>query len=279
MEVTSFYPGSFGEVVQGKYNGIDVLCSCPINLFTKVRLWESKTPYNKNKYAKCTKFLANILTEWDYKHYVNTLDIGIQSQIPAGKGFASSTADLCALYNSLINLFDRDFNENELIRHCINIEPTDSIIFRKPSIFDYKNGLYNEALGEYLEFDILVFEGDKVINTVEFNNKSLPPLSNIDDLVPILKDGIVHKDIKKIGYCSTQSIIRNQDRLSYENLPIIHNICEELGGYGIIGAHSGDALGIIHKKDVDLSILEKYKNKLKDYKIYSLKTINNWTHK
>lgn len=277
MEVTSLYPGSFGEVVQGKYNGIDMLCSSPINLFTKVRLWENKTPYNRNKYTKCTRFLSNILTEWDYKQYIDTLDIHIESQIPEGKGFASSTADLCALYYSLINLFNKNFNENELIRHCINIEPTDSIVFKQLSIFDYKNGLYNEALGKYLEFDILVFEGDKVINTVEFNNKNLPDLSSIDDLIPILKSGIVHKDIKKIGYCSTQSIIRNQDRLFYEILPIIYNICEELGGYGIIGAHSGDALGIIHEKDVDLNILEKYKDKLNNYKIYKLKTITDYS--
>lgn len=273
MEATTRYPGSIGEIVQGKYNGMDVLCSCPINLFTEVRVWESKSPYVKNRYSKSSKFLSNILTEWEQEQYIDTLDIFIKSSIPRGKGFASSTADLCALYHSLIKLFNKPFNKQELARHCIGIEPTDSIIFKELCIFDYKNGMYTEDLGKYLEFDILVFEGNKTINTIEFNNKKLPPLSNIDDLIPILKDGIKSQDIKKIAHCSTQSIIRNEKRLPYEILPVICNICEELEGYGIIGAHSGDALGIIYEKNVNLSVLSKYKDELKNYKTYQLKTI------
>lgn len=273
MEATTLYPGSIGEIVQGKYNGMDVLCSCPINLFTEVKVWESKFPHVKNRYSKSSKFLSNILAEWGQEQYIDTLDIFIKSSIPRGKGFASSTADLCALYHSLIKLFNKPFNKQELARNCIAIEPTDSIIFKELCIFDYKNGVSTEELGNYLEFDILVFEGNKTINTIEFNNKKLPPLSNIDDLIPVLKDGIKTQDIRKIAYCSTQSIIRNERRLSYEILSIICNICEELGGYGIIGAHSGDALGIIYEKDINLSILSKYKNELKNYKTYQLKTI------
>lgn len=273
MEATTIYPGSIGEIVQGRYNGIDVLCSCPINLFTEVKVWESESPHVKNRYSKSSKFLNNILVEWGEEQYIHTVDILIKSSITRGKGFASSTADLCALYHSLIKLFKKPFNQEELVRNCIAIEPTDSIIFKELCIFDYKNGMYTEELGRYLEFDILVFEGNKTINTIEFNNKKLPPLSNIDDLIPVLKDGIKSHDIKKIAHCSTQSIIRNEKRLSYEILPTILNICDELNGYGIIGAHSGDALGIIYEKDVNLSILSKYKDKLKNYKTYSLKTI------
>lgn len=274
MEAKALYPGSIGEIVQGKYNRIDILCSCPINVFTEVKVWESKFPHIKNRYSKSSKFLSNILTEWGEKQYIDTLDILIKSSIARGKGFASSTADLCAVYHALIKLFNKPFNQEELVRNCIAIEPTDSIIFKELCIFDYKNGMYMEGIGKYLEFDILVFEGNKTINTIEFNNKKLPPLSNIDDLIPILKDGIINRDIKKIAHCSTESIIRNEKRLSYDILPTIHNICEEVEGYGIIGAHSGDALGIIHEKDVNLSVLSKYKDALKNYKTYSVKTIN-----
>lgn len=273
MEAKALYPGSIGELVQGKYNGIDILCSCPINVFTEVKVWESKFPHVKNRYSKSSKFLSNILTEWGDEQYIDTLDILIKSSIARGKGFASSTADLCAVYHALIKLFNKPFSKQELVRNCIAIEPTDSIIFKELCIFDYKNGMYMEEIGKYLEFDILVFEGNKTINTIEFNNKKLPSLSNIDDLIPILKDGIINRDIKKIAYCSTESIIRNEKRLSYEILPTIHNICEEVGGYGIIGAHSGDALGIIHEKNANLSVLSKYKDALKNYKTYSVKTI------
>lgn len=47
MEVRAKYPGSFGEILQGNLGGEKpVLVSSPINLYTCVRLFESK---NKKK--------------------------------------------------------------------------------------------------------------------------------------------------------------------------------------------------------------------------------------
>lgn len=42
MEVTAKYPGSFGEILQGNLGEKPVLVSSPINLYTCVRLFESK---------------------------------------------------------------------------------------------------------------------------------------------------------------------------------------------------------------------------------------------
>lgn len=253
MEVVVNYPASFGEIIQGKMYDKDILCSCPINIFTKVRVFESKNPQYKYKYLKSAKFLNNVLKEWGYEEYIENLDIDIKSNIPAGKGFASSTADLCGVYYALLGLFKRQYEEDEIIRNCINIEPTDSIIFKEMTIFDYKNGHYKQNIGEYCNFNILVFEGKRVVDTVEFNKRNLPPLSNVEDLEKKLILAVKDKNIRNIGYCATESIIRNHRRLSYPILPVILKIKEEIGGYGVIGAHSGDALGIIyeHKLNID----------------------------
>ncbi|WP_315116108.1 kinase [uncultured Clostridium sp.] len=273
MDVVVRYPASFGEILQGKISDKDILCSCPINMYTEVRIFKSKDPKLKYNYSKSCTFMESLLREWGEEKYIDILDIEIKSNIPTGKGFASSTADLCGVYHGLLKLFNKEYNPKEIEKHCINIEPTDSIIFNEMTIFDYKKGLYKKGIGEYIEFNILVFEGNKVVDTVQFNSKPLPPLSNIEDLIEVFEEGVKYKDIKKIAYCSTESIKRNNERLKYDILDSVLKIKDEIKGYGIIGAHSGDALGIIYEGEVDFKTLEKYKDQLKDYKIYEVKTL------
>jgi L-threonine kinase len=274
MEASACYPGSLGEIIQGNLRGKELLVSCPINLFTRVNVFESNHAENKYRNEKTAKFLSKILKRWGYEKYECNLDIHILSQIPTGKGFASSTADLCALYYALLKLFNRQFNQIELIKECIDIEPTDSIIFKEMTLFDYKLGGFYEALGSYPKFNILVFEGTNIVNTIEFNKKVLPPQKSIEDLLPILKSGIIEKDIKKIGTAATESIIRNQHRLKYDLLQNIIDISSKNGGLGVIGAHSGDCLGIIFEDEEKMESIKEYTSLKKKYKVYPVKTID-----
>jgi len=274
MEASARYPGSAGEIVQGNIGGIDVLTSCPINLYTKVKVFENSSINNYCRNSKAYKFMFNILKRWGYESFGNTLKIYINSCIPMGKGFASSTADLCALYNGLIKLFKRKYNERELIEECLNIEPTDSIIFNKMTLFDYKKGTFNRTIGDYIEFYVLIFEGKAKINTIEFNKKKLPEHKDISDLIPELIDGVKNNKLRKLAWCATESIIRNQHRLKYNFLEDTLSIMNKIEGIGILGAHSGNCLGII-LEDVEKFNYYKHLNYecLKSYNTYLVKTI------
>jgi L-threonine kinase len=273
MEGVAYYPGSFGEIVQGNFNGRDLLVSCPINLFTKVRVFETKVPKEKLKHTKSRRLLENLLRLWGFEKYIDYFDIEINSDIPRGKGFASSTADLCGVYYSLIKIFNREFKQDELINECVKIEPTDSIIFKKMTFFDYKSGSYFETIGDYMEFYMLCFEGQRIVDTVQFNNLDIPTLQDISFLSELFKEGVQKRDVKKIAYASTVSITRNLCRLNYEVLPEIKSIKEKTGGLGIIGAHSGDALGIIYDDYDGIKKGLEYGNLIKGYKCYPLKTL------
>lgn len=275
MQVVQCYPGSLGEIIQGKAYGKDLLLSCPVNLFTSVMVFESFSPIHRDKYPKCKKFMKNTLESWGYKCNFDELDIKINSDIPIGKGFASSTADITALYLSLIKLFNRQYNQQELIRNAIDIEPTDSIIFPEMTLFDYKNGDFKETLGSYLEFYVLAFEGQKIVDTVEFNKNVKSDLASIDDLIPNLKNAISEGNIQQLASISTESIFRNQYRLNYNILPIIKEIQNKTGGIGIIGAHSGDFLGIIYSENIKMKSALQYNMSIPGYKQYVLKTIVN----
>lgn len=273
MEAESCYPGSAGELIQGNFKGRDVLLSFPVNLYTKVKVFETKFPVNKYKNDKTAMFMRNMLTRWKCENFEKMLDIKICSHIPVGKGFASSTADLCALYNALLMMFNRKFNQQELIEECIRIEPTDSIIFREMTLFDYKRGTFHEPLGNYIEFFILAYEGPNVVNTIEFNKRSFQPLAEIDDLVSGLKDAIIKKDIRKIGLISSESILRNQHRLKYDLLEKILETSRKNRGCGIIGAHSGDCLGIIFENESHAKYVQNKYPSCGGYKSYILKSV------
>lgn len=273
MEFTVNYPGSFGEVLQGRINNKDLLLSCPVNIYTNVRVFECNNADKKFNNNKSAHFLYNILKLWEYERYYNDIDIEISSQIPYGKGLASSTADLCGVYYCLLKMFKREFNEQELMEQCIKIEPTDSIIFKEMTLFDYKRGLFKETIGEYFNYNILAFEGSKIVDTVEFNNKSLPDLSNLDDLISTLKEAIKEKKLEKLAYVSSESILRNQKRLSYDFLEEVISIKNKTSGLGIIGAHSGSVLGILYEDLEALKFAEKLANGLNTFKVYPVKTL------
>lgn len=259
------YPGSVGEVLQGKVKGMDILVSFPINLYSHVKLTSEA---NKNGNYKSQRFLENILKRWGMGEKIG---FEINSEIPIGKGFASSTADLCALYHCILSYFRRKYNIEELIEETIKIEPTDSIIFKRATAFEYKNGKYYEELGEYFEFDILVFEGREGIDTIKFNSEVKKDLADVDDLYEKLKVAICKRDLKLLAEVSTNSIIRNQQRLKYDILDDCLSIMKKTNGLGIIGAHSGNMLGIIYESKREIE------HEIEGYKKYWVKTIEKIT--
>ncbi|MDW8801832.1 kinase [Clostridium sp. A1-XYC3] len=275
MEFIVNYPGSFGEVLQGRINDKDLLLSCPVNIYTKVRLFECNEADKKFNNKKSADFLHNILKLWGYEEYYKNIDIEINSDIPYGKGLASSTADLCGVYYALLKMFRREFNEQELVEQCIKIEPTDSIIFKEMTLFDYKKGLFKQAIGKYMTYNILAFEGNNIVDTVEFNNKNLPPLSDVEDLFTTLKEAAAESNLKKLAFAATESILRNQKRLKYDFLEEVMSIKDKTSGMGIIGAHSGSVLGIIYEDLESLKFAEKLARGLDLCKIYPVKTLEN----
>ncbi|WP_039657935.1 kinase [Clostridium tyrobutyricum] len=275
MEITAFYPGSFGEIVQGKVQDKDLLMSFPINIYTRVRLFECRNPVRYKNLKKSYTFIENIMKLWKYEKYYKDICVNIDSDIPKGKGMASSTADLCAIYGCLLKMFNKNYNEEELLNECIKIEPTDSIMFDNMTLFDYKYGLYRENFGDYIKFNILAFEGRSAVDTLEFNTRVLNDLSNVEDLIPVLRQAIREKNLRKLSYVSTESIVRNQKRLHYDFMDIVFSIYKSTGGIGIIGAHSGNILGIIYD-DMEKMSSAKLKVHSNNLKIYSVQALDKY---
>ncbi|NEZ46981.1 kinase [Clostridium niameyense] len=275
MEFRAKHPGSFGEILQGTLGEKSLLVSTPINLYTNIRIFESYKGKKTKTNIKVNKFMEILLLNWGYKEFIKNIHIEIKSEIPRGKGLASSTADICAVYKALTNMFKKPYSEKELILNSVKVEPTDSIIFDKFTLFDYKTGKFKEELGNYIKFYILVFQGNKIINTIEFNKRDLPPMESIEDLIPKLRQSILKSDLRGIGEISTESIKRNFTRLNYDYFDLVSKYKNETNGLGIVGCHSGDALGIIYDNKQDLIKSSNLCKKYKGLNTYTLETLIN----
>lgn len=281
MKITAYYPGSFGEIIQGKAGNRNVLVSFPINLYSRVELFEcskNKAFYIPYYLKKSYMFMRSLLRKWGCERCYSNLALDVHSDIPRAKGMASSTADLCAVYRCMTQMFNRQYSEEELVDQCINIEPTDSIIFRKMTLFDYKNGLYKKTLGDYFKFNILVFQGQKTVDTVKFNSNNSKCLSSIEDLIGPLELAVQNRSLKQLLEISTESILRNQNRLYYNFLNEVIHISKYTGGLGIIGAHSGNVLGIVFDSMEKLKFVEKNicTNKLNIYDVCAIDKFKNY---
>lgn len=130
QEVILRVPGSCGELVQGTINGQDFLISCPINLYTKVKaklvdykLGENKVLINQ-KAPKTKAAVKKLLQLYNFKSKV---ELEIDSELKAGIGMASSTADISAATAAVMLLVKGEINFDLLKNICLSLEPTDSV--------------------------------------------------------------------------------------------------------------------------------------------------------
>ncbi len=75
-QAVSVYPGSCGELPVGRNNGVPMLISCPINLFTRVEVRNSRLVVKKFRYPKSCRMLETLLTSWEYAD-LSRLDLKI----------------------------------------------------------------------------------------------------------------------------------------------------------------------------------------------------------
>lgn len=246
-------PGSCGEIIQGYIKGSLKLISLPINCYTRVRLIEGKS--GNNNYPKVQKMIEKIFKYYGYdKKDTENISIKICSDIPIGKGMASSTADLAATAVVCSKYLGKKITEVEVASLCTEVEPTDSTVFSDFTLFDYINGDYIKHYDGLSQFRILTLEGKDIIDTVEFNKRNnikthFENRDNIKKALNYFEEGISKKDLSFIGKCGIISASQNQKILPIKDLYEIINLSLKYGGYGINIAHSGTVIGILYNED------------------------------
>ncbi len=255
-------PGTCGELVQGTLDGTPCLVSCPIASYSMADV--ALTPPNRGGVGwslpphlpKATAALREGL------QYLNLADSSgcahLHSDLPRGRGYGSSTADIGAVLFAFGRAAGRELEPAEVARLALRVEPTDGSLFPGWVLWDHRGGHICEALGGPPLLSVIILDPGGEVDTIAYNQQAHAPM--LRALAPqhreafaLLQDGIKHGDAATIGAAATLSATAHQDILPNPLLDTALRLAQETGAVGVCRAHSGTILGLLidpHDKDM-----------------------------
>lgn len=245
-------PGACGELVQGQFeDGRDFLVTLPVSLWTKVHLKltpvSSEIQRSTAGKEKTQQAIRKTLDYLDYPSYGATF--AVLSEIPEGKGMASSTADIVAACRATADALGRPLSAEEISRIAISIEPSDGIMHPGVATYNHRRGELIERLGELPPMRLLALDLGGSVDTLQFNKKeknySKKELAKIEAAYQLVKIGLGEGNLEKIGRAATMSAKINQRLLPKPDLDRLIEIAKRHKSYGVCIAHSGTIAALI----------------------------------
>jgi L-threonine kinase len=243
--------GTFGELLQGALpDGLDFLVTMPIARWSRARLLLDPSasavhvrPVHKTKSRRLVQAML--------RHYgvpgggVLTLD----SELPEGKGLASSSADLVATARAAGQAIGVDPAPADIEAQLRRIEPSDGVMYHGVVAFHHREVRLRERLGHLPPLTVVGIDEGGEVDTVGFNKVpkvfSAEQRRTYERLLVMLSGAIRAVDVAGIGEVTTRSAVMNQRLCPKRTLEEMLGICREVGGVGVVAAHSGTALGVL----------------------------------
>ncbi len=244
--------GTFGELLQGALpvRGREFLVTLPISRYSiasftvvpgsrEVRVY----PSTKVKSGRLAEKLVDILG----------LDSGgalsIRSELPAGKGCASSSADMVATARAIQAATGASVSRTALARAMSSIEPSDGVMYTGIVSFYHREGRLRRFLGLPPPLTIIGLDEGGQVDTVEFNEWSgtfaATRRAEYEDLLVGMERAVARGDLRSLGEISTRSAVLNQERLPKDHLGLMLEMRRTYGALGVVVAHSGTHLGLL----------------------------------
>jgi len=244
--------GTFGELLQGRLadGDTDFLVTFPIARYSTAvfvpdpgSIAIQVSPSHKYK----SRMLAQMMVEYYALPCGGT--ITLESDLPTGKGLASSSADLVATARSIAAYFELDVPTTLVQAFMHTIEPSDGVMYSGIVSFYHRQGRLREFLGSLPSITIVSIDEGGEVDTIEFNGRP-KPFTAIDkqeyqDLLNAISLAIRTEDLRLVGQVATRSSILNQKLNPKHALADVVAICQEIDGLGVAVTHSGPCLGIL----------------------------------
>jgi uncharacterized protein involved in propanediol utilization len=176
----------------------------------------------------------------------------IQSNIPIGHGYGSSTADVVAAIRAVAAAHDVRLQPSRVSQLAVAAErASDAIAFNGHAVlFAQRAGAVLEDFGGSLPPLLLVgfkAKGGRPIDTLE-----LPParydsieIQQFRVLRALIAYAVRHQDPNCLGRAATASALLSQRHLPKQQLERVIDIAKGAGACGVQVAHSGSLLGIL----------------------------------
>lgn len=287
MKAYGTCPASCGEFVQGMVGEEEYLCSYAIDMYSTACIEEKIQDINIGHY-KSRKAIEKVFERFNIpiKESKN-LSLDIYSEIPVGKGMASSSADIGATIKATTLLLGKSLTNEEISKLAAQIEPTDSIFIEQNNIFNPLNGQVIKYLGNIQNGRVVILEPHKILSTMKIrsnpNYKNIKKQNSeiIKEAFSILEDGIRTNNLSLVGRACTLSSLANENIDKKPGIKEIIEISQNYGSYGVNIAHSGTVVGILIDRFMDdTKLIQRLKEANLDSfynKIYTLDIIGGGT--
>lgn len=242
-------PGSCGELLQGCLEGQPFLVTCPVDLYAEAVVLSGHPGLRRGLGPKALMALEKTLAHFGVPSFPH--GITLRSDLPQGKGMASSSADIAAVACAAAAALGKALAPDELARIAAQIEPTDGIFYEGVVAFRHRDGICREALGVAPSMRIAVFDCGGEVDTLCFNRRDdLAALQQeiapeIASALALLRRGVAEKSPALIGEAATASARLNQRILYKPALEQLVAVGERHGAVGVNAAHSGTVLGLL----------------------------------
>ncbi|UOX90015.1 kinase [Amycolatopsis sp. FBCC-B4732] len=248
--------GTFGELLQGALpdDGPDFLVTLPIARWATATFEYENTrdgvevfPARK---TKARRVAEAVLAR--YRGGGGTLRLG--GTLPEGRGMASSSADLVATARAVASAIGVDLAPQRVEDLLRGIEPTDGVMYPGVVAFEHRNVVLLEQLGGVPPMTIVGIDEGGTVDTVAFNRipKNFTASERLEyaRLLDELRGAVAAGDVAAIGRVSTRSAHLNQRLCPKRTLSAMTALSAEIGGAGVVTAHSGTAIGVLIPDDV-----------------------------
>ena len=258
-------PATCGELVQGAIDGQDFLVNCPIDLYAFASLHKSIKPGVQvreaerfGKLSQGIELLTARQTQTRGPLPSQGLELLVASDVPRGKGMASSSADLAAALSIVADGLNMSLSARELSTIIAQIEPSDSVHLPGISHVNQLTGDVHACLPAPQDLSVLVVDCGGELDTVNFDREQAHEVycreqPKLRYALSTLKAGLRDQDLKAVAHAATLSSKISQSILykpQFEELLV--RGCHA-GALGVNCAHSGTVLGVLHRTSDGIS--------------------------
>lgn len=256
MELIVRVPGSCGEMMQGIWQGEPFLVTCPIDRYSTVVV-RPGTGQLRGGGAKARRAFA---LAWDYCRCERLpYDFDLTSDLPWGKGMASSSADICAVLAAVAAVCHQPLPERDLGRLAASIEPTDGVFCRGLAMIQPETGEILRVFSPVPPVPIAIFDAGGTVDTIAFHEtrpgRIQPEEAAISLGLRLLTPPLT---AQQLGQAASLSALANQPWLPKPDfLAFLRAARRHPSVVGVNVAHSGTVAGVLFRCDAGRVSQEK----------------------